>query len=140
MDIEKLLKKRQLNVQEQNFISKHRIYQEALYWRKQGVPELLREIAIQHHIDVEHSIFLEYEQDSLGGSTDEGIILTPDYQFYEFDIDFNPDRTALLQVYVFRNITDRYEVNAHQRGKGATWGSLAIDVLNELNQQTNSEE
>lgn len=42
MDIETVKKKRQLNVQEQNTLVRHQIYQQAIYWRVNGIPIGLR--------------------------------------------------------------------------------------------------
>ena len=44
MDIEKLKRKRALNVQEQNALCRYRIMQEAAYWREHGVPATIQSI------------------------------------------------------------------------------------------------
>jgi hypothetical protein len=134
MDIEKLNKKRQLNVQEQNSLMKHRILQEALYWRKNGIPAGLRVALESKGINTEKSIYLNYEQDFPGISTDEGTILTPNGEFYEFEMDLNNTRTELFEFYSLENITSSTEINEHKAGTGATWGFLALQVLAELNQ------
>ncbi len=133
MDIEKLNKKRQLNVQEQNALMKHRILQEALYWRKHGIPAGLRVALEGKGIDTEKSIYLNYEQDFPGLNTDEGTVLTPNGEFYEFEMDLNTNRTELVEFYSWENITTSTEINGHKAGTGATWGFLALQVLAELN-------
>lgn len=134
MDIEKLKKKRQLNVQEKNILEKHRIFTEASYWRENGVPVALKAAIEQKGVNVDNSIFLQYEQDFPGVSTDEGTILTPDGEFFEFEMDLNDSRTKLVEFYVWENITSNVEINEHKPGTGSTWGFLALQVLSELNQ------
>lgn len=133
MDIERLKKKRQLNVQGQNALLKDKLLNEALYWRKNEIPIGLESILESKGIDSRTSIFLEYEQTIPGCSTDEGIVLTVDNHFFEFDIDLSSDRESLVEVYRFEDITEDYEISEHQPGTGATWGFLAIQVLSDLN-------
>jgi asparagine synthetase B (glutamine-hydrolysing) len=134
MDIEKLKRKRQLNVQEQNALMKHRILEEASYWRTNGIPIGLQNALKDKGINTEKSIYLDYMQDFPGISTDEGIVLTQDGEFYNFDLDLNASRTELIEFYEWENITSKIEVNEHKPGTGATWGFLALKVIAELNQ------
>ena len=133
MDIEKLKNKRQLNVQEQNALDKHRILSEATYWRKNGIPTPLRIALEKKGIEVEKSIFLNYEQDFPGISTDDGTVLTPNKEFFEFEMDLNKDRTQLIEFYRWENITSNVEVQKNKAGIGSTSGFLSLEVLSELN-------
>ena len=133
MNIEKLKKKRQLNVQEQNALEKHQIYLEAVYWRTNGVPLIVKNLLESKGIDTQKSIFLNYQQDFPGISTDEGIVVTPEGKFYEFEMDLNKDRTKLIEFYLWGEISPKVEINEHKAGTGATSGFLALNVLNELN-------
>lgn len=133
-NIDKLLNQRRLNVQEQISVNKHKIYITAKHWRTVGLPEPLRQSLENEGIDVNKSIIIEYEQDFTGASTDEGIILTPDGRFFEFDIDLNTNRTEVIQIYSIVNISDRFEINEHKKGIGQTHGFLAMEVLKELNE------
>ncbi|WP_300433025.1 hypothetical protein [uncultured Thalassolituus sp.] len=133
MDIEYLKKKRQLNVQEQNALEKHRIYQEASYWRKNGIPKGLTIALEEKGVDTAKSILLQYEQDFPGVSTDEGIILTPDARFYEFEMDLDENRSKVIELYLWDDVTSKVEINEHKPGTGSTWGFLALEVLHELN-------
>jgi hypothetical protein len=135
VDIDSLKNQRQLNVQEQFAIKKERILSEAMYWRTNGIPSPLQSIFKEKGIDMEKSIFLEYEQDFPGLSTDEGIIVTPDGNFFEFEADLNEERTKLLELYSFKNVSERFEINGHKKGIGKTFGFLAIEVLNEINKK-----
>lgn len=133
MDIEKLVNKRQLNVQEQNALDKHRIYQEASFWRSSGTPVGLNSALEEKGIDTSNSIYLQYQQDFPGVSTDEGIVLTPEGRFYEFEMDLNAKRTEVVEFFHWEDITSRVEVNEHKPGTGSTWGFLALEVISELN-------
>lgn len=134
MDIEKSNRNGQLNVQEQNALMKHRILQEALYWRENGISVGLHGALEDKGINTEQCIYLNYEQDFPGVSTDEGIVLTPNGEFYEFEMDLNSTRAELVEFYSWENITSKIEINKHKAGTGSTWGFLALQVLAELNQ------
>ena len=133
MDIEKIKNKRQLNVQEQNALVKNTIYSEASYWRKNGLPKALKHALEEKGISIETSIILEYEQNFPGCSTDYGIVLTRNGDFYRFEMDLSNDRSELLDFYAWENINSEIEVNKNLKGTGASWGYLANEVLNELN-------
>lgn len=133
MDIEQLRRKRQLSVQEQNALTKYAIFREASFWRAAGIPLGLHTALSSRGIDTERSIYLCYEQDFPGINTNEGIVLTPDRKFYRFDMDLNPERSELVQLYGLQDITWCTEINPNRPGTGASWGYLALEVLVELN-------
>ncbi|WP_291727424.1 hypothetical protein [Bernardetia sp.] len=128
------MKSKRLNVQEQNNKTKSRILSEAKYWRKNGIPQGLEYFLREKNIDSNTSIFLEYEQDYEGISTDEGIIVTTENKFIRFSMDLNSDKTELIFLDRWEDITQRYEISAHKRGSGKTYGFLTLEVLQELNQ------
>lgn len=134
MDIEKLKKKRQLNVEEQNAVMKHGILREALYWRNNGIPLGLRTALESKGINTEKSIYLNYDQDFPGVSTDEGTVITPNGEFYKFKVDLGNSRSELVEFYSWENITVNTEIQEHRAGTGATWGFMALQVLAKLNQ------
>jgi hypothetical protein len=131
--IEQLKKRRQLNVQEQNVLLKHSIAQEARYWRSQNIPAALTTFLQSKNIEIESSIFMDYDRHALGCSTDEGCILTKDGTFFKFDIDLSDDDTEIICINTWENITESIELSAHKKGTGATRGFLALEVLHELN-------
>jgi len=134
-NIENLKNQRRLNVQEQIALRKDSILKEAKYWRDNGVPEPLKRVFAENGIEIEKSIILEYEQDFPGISTDEGMILTEEGKFYEFDADLNNDRTELIELYSFVDVSDRIEIEDHKKGIGKSYGFIAMEVLNELNKK-----
>ena len=134
-NIEKLKNQRRLNVKEQIAVKKDSILKEAKYWRENGVPKPLIKVFNENGIEIEESIILEYQQDFPGISTDEGIILTEKGKFYEFDADLNDDRTKLIALYSFVDVSDRFEIEEHKKGIGKTYGFIAMEVLKELNKK-----
>ena len=133
--IARLTKQRRLNVQEQIAVKKDSVLKEAKYWRDNGVPEPLMKVITEYGIEIEKSLILEYEQDYPGLSTDEGMILTEEAKFYEFVADLNSDRTELIELYSFVDVSDRFEIEAHKKGIGKTYGFIAMEVLKELNKE-----
>lgn len=81
MDIERLQRKRQLNVEEQNALSEYRIFSIASYWRRNGLPKALAKLFKDKGIIDEKYIIIKYEQNFPGCSTDEGIFVTEDGRF-----------------------------------------------------------
>ncbi len=133
--IARLTKQRRLNVQEQIAVKKDSVLKEAKYWRDNGVPEPLMKVITEYGIEIEKSLILEYEQDYPGLSTDEGMILTEEAKFYEFIADLNSDRTELIELYSFVDVSDRFEIEQHKKGIGKTYGFIAMEVLKELNKE-----
>ena len=129
----KLEKKRQLNVQEQNALDKHKIMAEAKYWRENPLPPALNKFFIEKGIDVNESILLGHEQDFPGCSTDFGTILTSEGKFIRFDMDLTKDREKINEIYEWQDITDKIPVDKSKPGTGATLGYLALQVQQELN-------
>jgi len=64
MEINRLLKKRQLNVQEQNAVTAHRLMKTAKFWRNAGLPVALVGYGESQGIDWAGSVVLELEVDS----------------------------------------------------------------------------
>lgn len=124
---------RPLNVQEQIDIRKDNILSEAKYWREHGIPKILELLFKEKGIDINKSIVLEYKQDYPGISTDEGLLLTPEGEFYEFNIDLNSDRTEIVELYSIVNVSERYKVSEHEKGIGKSFGYIAMEILIELN-------
>jgi hypothetical protein len=136
-NIDNLNNQKRLNVQEQILVKKDKIQSEAKYWRIHGIPKPLEQVLRQKGIDIEKSIFLNYEQGYPGISTDVGIVLTYDGIFFEFDTDLNTDRTELIELYSFTDVSDRFEIDGNKKGIGKTYGFLAIEVLKELDNNEN---
>ncbi len=136
-NIDLLRNQKRLNVQEQNILTRNSIYNIAFYWRKNNIPLPLIQIFEENNIDRNTSIFIEYEQDYPGTSADWGKVLTSGGKFFEFDMDLNSERSELIQLNVFTDITDQYDISDHKKGIGKSFGFIALEVLNELNSEEN---
>lgn len=134
MDIERLKRKRQKNVQEQIILEKHEIYQEAVYWRENGVAEPVRIFLEGKGINPATSIFIRYDLYFPGMSSDSGIVLSKDHEFFEFELSLNKERTRLIEIDWWQKITDDVEVTNHKPGIGSTRWYIATEVLDELNE------
>lgn len=66
MEILRLLRKRQLNVQEQNTLTEHEFYTTASYWRKNGLPHALLEHGKNQGLSWDKTIVLNLEIDLPG--------------------------------------------------------------------------
>ena len=134
-EIDKLRNQKQLNVQQQLAIKKETLLSESSYWRTYGIPLPLQLMLKEKGIDIAKSIIFDYEQDYPGLSTDDGIILTPRGEFYEFEADLNPERTKLIELYSFTNVSEKFEISDKKKGIGKTKGFLVMEILKELNKQ-----
>jgi len=136
LNIEALKKKKQKNVQEQNAIDKHNIMRYALAFRNnRDLPNVLIQYFEDQGIDTYHSILTWYDRMPYGEPTESyrGDWLTPDYQFYSYEIFLDKNDQCITDIWCWKNITDQVEINAHQRATGKSGGLLCIEVLNELN-------
>ncbi|MEJ2613043.1 MAG: hypothetical protein P8179_24060 [Candidatus Thiodiazotropha sp.] len=52
--------------------------------------------------------------------------------FYEIDVILKYGTQEIIEVEGFCDITDVMEFNAHQRGRGKTFGVLALELVEEL--------
>jgi hypothetical protein len=121
---------RQLNVQQQNARTLKAIRSEAEYWRAHAVPEPLRLSALQKNINFETSIVLRLDINFPGMPNLWGVLLTHEERFIEFEIDSTEDQ---VKVYEWKDITETQNLRKHNRGIGAGYGALAIEVLHALN-------
>mgnify|MGYP000622153222 CR=1 FL=1 len=133
MDIEKLKRKRQLNVQEQNYVTEYRILSEASYWRKNGLPKGLSTLIKIKGIDEEKCIVIDYMQDYPGCSTDEGIIVTEEGRFFEFEMDLSKNKEQIEELYIWNDVTESIHICKSDKGTGSSRGYLILKVLKILN-------
>lgn len=135
MDIERLKRKRQKNVQEQNRLAKEHLRIEATYYRQhpEAVPYALVCYAERQGIDWCRTIVLDLGINEPGTSTVFGRLLTQDRTFIEFDMDLTDDFQYITDLYQWQDITVKQNLSHHNRGTGIGDGALAIEVLIELN-------
>lgn len=135
MDIERLKRKRQKNVQEQNQLSKERLRNEAIYYRQhlEAVPSALVRYAEQQGIDWGRTIIFGLGINEPGTSTVFGRLVTQDQKFIEFDMDLTDDFQHITDLYQWQDITSEQNFSLHNRGTGIGKGALALAVQAELN-------
>lgn len=133
--IKKLKKQRRHNTQEQMALMSERLRQEALHWRKNGLPGPLQQVMQARGIDLHQSIFFDYDQNLPGMETDVGIILTAAGKFYRFEVNLNAERTELVELSLFKDVSNQFALVNNQKGIPKTLGQLALDILKDLNQK-----
>lgn len=135
MDIERLYSKRQLNVQQQNALTKQAIIDCAVAYRQQG-PSLawVRSALLEHSVDTDKGILTEASSVPCGGGEEAAYAtwLTLDRQFLSIEAAISWDEHTLILVESFENVTERINTNSHNKGTGKSFGCLALEVLDEL--------
>jgi hypothetical protein len=122
------------NVQQQNRTSRLEIATTAQTFRSNPLqfPWLMVELQ-RRDLDLAKGILaLVQTVPEQSGNLMSGIWLTPQRQFYRFEILVSRTPGASDIVEAWEDVTVTTEVNAHQRGTGHTFGWLAIEVLNEM--------
>ncbi len=110
MDIERLLKKRQLNVQEQNAVSAYGLMRTAKAWMDTGVPTALAHYGETQGVNWSETIVLKLEVDFPGMPRLFGLLLTQADRFIAFEIDTDSTHQQIESV-------DRWEdVFTHRLG------------------------
>lgn len=128
MDIQRLLKKRQLNVQEQNALDAYRLERCALAWRNEGVPVALMECARARGVDWAATVVLQLEVDFPGMSSLFGLLLTQDERFIEFEIDTDPAHQRVESLECWQDVSDTLNHSTRNRGTGQGFAAIAKQV------------
>lgn len=136
MDISRLLRKRQLNVQEQNALAEHRIYLTARYWRENKLPRALFEYGKKQNLSWSQSIILQLEIDFPGMPSLIGTVLTDKGRFIDFELDTDETYEEVNSVDLWEDITDLQNFSTHNKGKGVGYGALALSVQSKLRSET----
>ena len=132
MEISRLLRKRQLNVQEQNAIAEHKLFLTAKYWQEHPIPLALIAYGNEQGILWSQTIVLELEIDFPGMPSLTGRILSNAGHFIEFEIETDHAHEELLSVEQWEDVTSSQNFSEHNKGKGVGHGALAIKIQNQL--------
>jgi len=132
LDIARLLKKRQLNVQEQNALTAHSLKTCALYWRQRGLPPALREAGATRGIDWARSILLSLELDFPGMPSLYGELIDQGGRFIEFELESDPQHGQCLSVEQWHDSTQQQDFARHAKGIGMGRGAIAREVWRTL--------
>lgn len=132
MDINRLLKKRQLNVQEQNTITAHKISITASYWRDRGVPACLAEYAESQGVVWSDTVVLKLEIDFPGMPSLFGLLLTQAERFIAFEIDTDSAHLTIETVERWEDISAHQDYSVSKRGVRKGFATIALDVRQQL--------
>ncbi|MDP4572944.1 hypothetical protein Q8O96_28110 [Pseudomonas sp. LPH60] len=132
MDIERLLKKRQLNVQEQNTLRAYELECTARSWRDEGVPQALLDYAESQAVDWSSTIVLKLDIDFPGMPSLFGLLLTQDERFIDFEIETDPTHRQVEAVECWNDITATLNHSTCNRGTGKGFAAIALQVRREL--------
>ncbi|MBI3728286.1 MAG: hypothetical protein HY254_08120 [Burkholderiales bacterium] len=131
-DIERLRKKRQRNVQEQNSLVEYGLRTEAIYWREHALPKALRDEGLARGVDWDNSIILDLVRDFPGMPRLYGLLLSQDETFISFEIDTDKLHENIIDVEEWSDCSSMQNLNTHNRGTGMGWGAQAILIRREL--------
>lgn len=132
MDIARLRRKRQLNVQEQNALLAQRLRETACYWRENTVPPALEAYARSQGIDWSGTIILQLELDFPGMPALFGLLLTDRERFISFELDTDPQHQQVTAVECWQDVTDQQNMAENNPGIGKGYGAIALSVRREL--------
>lgn len=132
MGIERLLKKRQLNVQEQNTLEAYALECTARSWRDEGMPQALLDYARSQGVDWAATIVLKLAIDFPGMPSLFGLLLTQDERFIDFEIETDPTHRQVAAVECWKDITATLDHSTRNRGTGQGFAALALQVRRQL--------
>ncbi|MBS0355733.1 MAG: hypothetical protein JSR83_17750 [Proteobacteria bacterium] len=135
MEIEHLLKRRQLNVQEQNLLAKHYIKETALAFRRsESRLQWIKAVLNQQGLDATDGILVQESSVPCGGNEQSAYAkwVTSKGQFFDIEATTSMDTFALVSVDACKDVTQRTVVSANEPGTGKSFGAIAIEALNEL--------
>ncbi|QNH77254.1 hypothetical protein GGD92_02950 [Pseudomonas protegens] len=132
MDIQRLLKKRQLNVQEQNILNAYKLACTARSWRDEGMPQALLDYAQSQGVDWSATIVLKLEIDFPGMPSLFGLLLTQDERFIDFEIETDTTHRQIEAVECWKDITATLNHSTCNRGIGKGFAAIALQVRRQL--------
>lgn len=132
MEIDRLLKKRQLNVQEQNTVTAHRLKETARFWRDTNIPEALTRFGERQGVDWSETVVLDLEVDFPGMPRLYGLILDQAERFIAFQIDTDSDHQHVEFVSQWEDVSAHQNYSASERGTGKGFAVLALQVRREV--------
>ena len=132
MQMDRLLKKRQLNVQEQNAVTAHRLMKTASFWRDAGVPDALARFGKSQGINWSETVVLELEIDFPGMPRLYGLMLNQAERFIAFQIDTDIGHQHVECVNQWEGVSAHQNYTVSQRGTGKGFAVIALQVRCEV--------
>ena len=135
MDIESLISKRQKNVQEQNAVTKYYMHEHTAGYRESPNEYLwLTNVLEEKKLNKNDGILVSVNSCIEQGPVEElsAIWVTNNNRFYEINIILKYGTQEILEVESVEDITDSMNVKHVEKGRGKTFGMLALEILREL--------
>ncbi|MFT0475428.1 hypothetical protein ACMSI6_16040 [Pseudomonas antarctica] len=132
MDIQRLLKKRQLNVQEQNALTAHWLMVCAKACRANGTPPALKDYGETQGLNWSQTLVIKLEIDFCGMPSLWGLLLTQSDRFISFEIETDATHQQIESIELWEDQTDAQDLSISNRGTGKGFGALALQVKSEL--------
>lgn len=143
MDLERIRRKRQKNVQEQALLRRESLLREARYYRAhpEQVPLALKAYADAQGVDWSQAIILELHVNIGGGYWVEGELLTQDKCFIRFDLSTDEHHTTLdgPEHAIWRDESSERCTSRQVRGIGISNGAWALEIQALLNGEVESD-
>ena len=132
MDIDRILKKRQLNVQEQIAIVASEIALTASFWRDRGVPVSLANYAERQGVCWSKTIILKLDIDFPGMPRLFGLLLTQNEKFIAFELDTDITHRELETVERWEDVSAQQDYSVAKKGIKKGYAAIALEVRREL--------
>ncbi|NHN70162.1 hypothetical protein G7W60_20175 [Pseudomonas fluorescens] len=132
MDIDRLLKKRQLNVQEQNALVAHRLMLTAKVWLARGIPLALKTYGESKGIRWSETVVLDLEVDFPGMPSLYGLLLTHAERFIEFEIETDSTHRYVESVIQWEDVSANQDYAPRKRGTGQGFAAIALQMRREI--------
>lgn len=132
MDIDRLLKKRQLNVQEQIAIVANEIALTANFWRDRAIPISLAKYAEHHGICWSKTIILKLDVDFPGMPGLLGLLFTQTERFIAFELDTDITHRQLETVDRWEDVSAQQDYSVSKKGLKKGYAAIALEVRREL--------
>lgn len=128
----------QRNVQQQNDLAFQQMLRTAQRVRREGVPTGVQAFLHEQGIDAQTCAFVHFEMEAFMLGVEQGVqalLVTPSFQFFEFEVELDSARTRVTVVHAFENVTQRQDLAVQKRGTRMGYGALAVSVLRALNSE-----
>jgi len=132
LDIDRLLKKRQLSVQEQIAVVASEIALTASFWRDRGVPVSLANYAERQGVCWSKTIILKLDIDFPGMPRLFGLLLTQNEKFITFELDTDITHRELETVERWEDVSAQQDYSVAKKGIKKGYAAIALEVRREL--------
>ncbi len=125
----------QRNVQQQIARAIEGMLETARWARRTGIPVGAARYLATKGIDIASCAVVAIETASHMLSLENGIsafIVTPENRIHELELELDDSLEQVLQVIVFRDVTEAQNFSKHDRGVAWGWGAVALEVSRRL--------